>query len=250
MTKIFEKRNETQFEDALFKEVDGLNLLSEALEFQDQIVTPQIHYVDKKQLQLEKIQSQIRTKKSSSILGKTLANMHKKVYKHYGYDQDNYIGLNPQKNIISDNWGSFFIKYRLGYQISIIDDQNTKNIFTDILNSNHKKIETFLNENTKHPSILHGDLWSGNVMYAEDKIYLIDPAVYYGDREVDLAMTQMFGGFDKAFYDAYEKEYPLCVEYGRKKVIYNLYHYLNHYNLFGRGYLGGCEDGFELIEKL
>lgn len=87
-------------------------------------------------------------------------------------------------------------------------------------------------------------------MFDYNKVYLIDPAVYYGDREVDLAMTQMFGGFSKEFYDAYEKEYPFSTHYNTKKVIYNLYHYLNHYNIFGNGYLGGCEDGFKLIETL
>jgi fructosamine-3-kinase len=176
--------------------------------------------------------------------------MHKKVYEHYGYDQDNYIGLNPQKNTFSNNWGNFFIEYRLRYQLSLIQNSSIKDHFNDILNSNHRKIENFLNESTKHPSILHGDLWNGNVIFGSNKVYIIDPAVYYGDREVDLAMTQMFGGFDKNFYDAYKKEYPYSKQYDIKKVIYNLYHYLNHYNLFGNGYLGGCEDGFQLIKTL
>jgi fructosamine-3-kinase len=248
--KIFEKRNETEFKDALLKEVDGLKELSFALEFQDQLLVPKVYNVDEKTLHIEKINSTISSDKNSSLLGKMLAKMHKKVYKQYGYDQDNYIGLNPQKNRLSDNWGNFFVEYRLRYQLSLIKDSSVKKRFTKTLDQNQEKLEKFLNNHTKHPSILHGDLWSGNVLYSCDKVYLIDPAVYYGDREVDLAMTQMFGGFDKAFYDAYEEEYPLCVEYGRKKVIYNLYHYLNHYNLFGRGYLGGCEDGFELVEKL
>lgn len=108
MQNFFEKKNHTHYKDALVKEVDGLKTLSKALEFQDQLLIPQIYHLDKDLLKLEKIQSQIPTKDGSSILGKILAKMHKKVYKHYGYDQDNYIGLNPQKNTLSDNWGNFF----------------------------------------------------------------------------------------------------------------------------------------------
>lgn len=250
MIEIFKKRNVTKFDDIFLKEVDGLKKLSKALNFQEQLLIPKIYHVDKKILQLEKIQSHKPTKNGSLILGKMLAKMHKKVYEHYGYDQNNYIGLNPQKNTLSDNWGSFFIEYRLQYQISLIQDSSVKDKFRNILNSNNHKIANFLNENTKHPSVLHGDLWNGNVIFSSDKVYLIDPAVYYGDREVDLAMTQMFGGFGKEFYDAYKKEYPCSKYYNTKKVIYNLYHYLNHYNLFGSSYLGGSEDGFKLIKTL
>ena len=250
MMKIFEKRNETEFKDALLKEVDGLKELSKALEFQDHLLVPKVYNVDEKILHIEKLNSTISSKKSLYILGEILAKMHKKVYDQYGYDQDNYIGLNPQKNSLSDNWGNFFVEYRLRYQLSLVKNTNAKNIFIKTLDHNQEKLENFLNEHTKHPSIVHGDLWSGNVIYGKKKVYLIDPAVYFGDREVDLAMTEMFGGFGVEFYQAYEKEYPLSVEYDAKKIIYNLYHYLNHYNLFGSGYLGGCEDGFELIEKL
>lgn len=250
MQNFFEKKNNTKYPDALLKEVDGLRILSNALNFQDKLSIPQVLSVDEKILQIQKINNHRPTKNSSIVLGKMLAKMHQKVYKHYGYDQDNYIGLNPQKNVLSDNWGNFFVKYRLGYQVSLIKDKAVKNTFTEILDENQEKLEEFLNKNTKHPSILHGDLWSGNVLYGADKVYLIDPAVYYGDREVDLAMTQMFGGFDKAFYDSYKTECPLSFEYNTKKMIYNLYHYLNHYNIFGSGYLGGCEDGFRLIKTL
>ncbi len=250
MIKIFKKTNKTQFEDALLKETDGLNLLSSVLNFQNKLLIPKVYHTDKKVLELENIQPQLPTKNSLFLLGDILAQMHLRTYDHYGYNKDNYIGLNPQKNIFSDNWGCFFIKYRLEYQLSLIKNNSIREKFRKILGSNHKKLEDFLNESTKHPSILHGDLWSGNVIYGENKVYLIDPAVYFGDREVDLAMTEMFGGFGKEFYDAYEKQYPCSKYYDTKRVIYNLYHYLNHYNLFGNGYLGGCEDGFEFIEKL
>ena len=87
-------------------------------------------------------------------------------------------------------------------------------------------------------------------MYDSDHVWLIDPAVYYGDREVDLAMTEMFGGFTASFYRAYDAVLPRSQDYPHKKVIYNLYHYLNHYNLFGSGYLKACYQGFDYIKKV
>jgi fructosamine-3-kinase len=97
---------------------------------------------------------------------------------------------------------------------------------------------------------LHGDLWSGNVLFDSNQCWLIDPAVYYGDSEVDLAMTEMFGGFSNAFYHAYFQIRSRSSTYANKRTIYNLYHYLNHYNLFGDSYLSRCREGFWSIENL
>lgn len=250
MSSIFIKHNHTQFEDSLLKEADGLKALSDALSPDVKVITPKIYEVDENSMHLEKIYSASPSKEQYLTLGKELAKMHKRVYEFYGYAEDNHIGLSLQKNILSKNWGEFFIIYRLNYQLSLIQDKAIQSRFQSILDANKKKLESFLNDTTKHPSLLHGDLWSGNVMFDNEYVYLIDPAAYYGDREVDIAMTEMFGGFDREFYDSYEKEYPKSKHYNTKKIIYNLYHYLNHYNLFGHGYLGGCEDGFELIKSL
>ena len=95
----------------------------------------------------------------------------------------------------------------------------------------------------------HGDLWSGNVLY-EKSVYLIDPAVYFGDSEVDIAMSEMFGDFSSHFYKAYDALLPLSDEYSTKKKIYNLYHYLNHYNLFGISYLDSCINYFKVLKQL
>jgi fructosamine-3-kinase len=98
---------------------------------------------------------------------------------------------------------------------------------------------------------VHGDLWNGNVLCGEDeRVWLIDPAAYRGDAEVDLAMTEMFGGFPTQFYAAYRACRPEPPNWTQKKRIYNLYHYLNHLNLFGHAYLGGCEAGFAVLEKI
>jgi fructosamine-3-kinase len=122
-----------------------------------------------------------------------------------------------------------------------------KREFEKVLNQRKENLINYLNETTTHPSLVHGDLWSGNYLCDSEKVYLIDPAVYFGDREVDLAMSEMFGGFSPAFYQAYDTAYPRSADYPHKKKIYNLYHYLNHYNLFGQSYLGPCRELFEIL---
>lgn len=250
MQDIFVKHNNTSFKDSLIKEADALKILSGALKENQYISVPTVYDVDQYELKMQNIESSYASAKHFQDLGIGLAIMHKKEYENYGYDSDNYIGLNPQKNIISSDWGEFFVEYRLEYQISIIKDSAIKNRFNEILRENRTKLSDFLNENTKHSSLVHGDLWSGNVLYDKKRVWLIDPAMYYGDREVDIAMSEMFGGFGADFYEAYEQKYPKSKEYVTKKIIYNLYHYLNHYNLFGSGYLSGCERGFEVIKSM
>lgn len=248
--KLFIKRNHSRFKDALIKEADGLDALAHALQVDEKLHVPKVYSVDAKELHVEMIDATRATKEQFALLGRSLAEMHKKEYEFYGYTTDNYIGLNPQKNSWSKNWGAFFIEYRLSYQLSLMRNSSIKEKFTNILNRHQNRLKDFLNEYTKHPSIVHGDLWSGNVLFDTEHIWLIDPALYYGDREVDIAMSEMFGGFDSSFYESYEKEYPKSSLYQTKKIIYNLYHYLNHYNLFGSGYLGGCEEGFRVIERV
>ncbi len=247
--QIFTKQNNTNYKNSLIKEKEGLLLLQEALKDNPYLKIPKIFNADEKTLKIEKIDSYQSSKELSRDLGMGLGILHKKAYDSYGLDNDNYIGLNPQKNILSKNWGEFFINYRLLSQVELIRDQNIKKEFRSILQNSRKKLESFLNENCGHPSLLHGDLWSGNVLYSKKSVYLIDPAVYYGDREADIAMTQMFGGFSKEFYESYSEIYSLSKLYGEKKIIYNLYHYLNHYNLFGGSYFYDCREGFEFIEK-
>jgi fructosamine-3-kinase len=107
-----------------------------------------------------------------------------------------------------------------------------------------------LRGHSPHPSLLHGDLWSGNVSFTPQGPVVFDPAAYYGDREADLAMTELFGGFPREFYDAYEQAFPLPAGYEQRKILYNLYHLLNHLNLFGRSYLGQVEETLGLLLRL
>lgn len=247
--KIFTKNNDTSFKDTLIKEVQGLNTLSANLKGNRYINVPKVRSVNEKELQSEYIDFINPTNEYFNNLGVGLAILHKKSFENYGFESDNYIGLNPQKNILSKNWGEFFYQYRLWYQVSLIKEKATKRRFETTLMAKKELIIEFLNDTCKHPSLVHGDLWSGNVLYNENGVYLIDPAIYFADREVDIAMSEMFGGFDKEFYKAYDETYALSKEYEKKKIIYNLYHYLNHYNLFGSGYLFDCENGFDFIDS-
>ncbi len=155
---------------------------------------------------------------------------------NFGFDRYNFIGATKQVNKPKAGWIEFFRENRLGYQIKLADhyfDKEDKRRLRRILDH----LEEFLTE-PKFPSLLHGDLWGGNVMAdSQGMPMLIDPAAYVGHHEADLAMTELFGGFDPAFYDAYHELIPREPGYADRRELYNLYHLLNHLNLFGRSYL-------------
>ncbi|WP_189574317.1 fructosamine kinase family protein [Marinobacter zhanjiangensis] len=246
------KKNETGFADALLREAEGLELLGDAITEAgiSGLRVPEIYSVSEERLEMTAITPMRRSDDLLQQFGYGLAGIHGLTQAGYGFHHDNYIGLNPQKNRKSDNWGDFFVEYRLGYQVSLITDPSLRDRFREILDSRREVLAEWLDEQVDGPSLLHGDLWSGNVLFDDTTVWLIDPAVYYGDPEADIAMTEMFGGFGPAFYQAYSTVRPLSEDYAMKREIYNLYHFLNHYNLFGGFYLGPCEKGFALISKL
>lgn len=155
----------------------------------------------------------------------------------FGFFQNNFIGARPQDNTPAENWITFFRDYRLAPQFKAADSYFSESDRTQIIKLlDH--LEDFLIEPVS-PSLLHGDLWNGNVMCGpEGKAMLIDPAAYIGHAEVDLAMTELFGGFPERFYDAYREANPLEPGYENRRDLYNLYQLLNHLNLFGPTYLG------------
>lgn len=249
LMNTFVKKNNSRYTDALICEAQGLSALSDHVK-DTQIQVPTVFDVDNRQMTMTAIASQSCSNAQMVVLGKGLALMHNHKQAYYGFDNDNYIGLNPQMNRRHEEWGSFFVTCRLLPQIEWIQDANLQSTFLGQLQKHRSKLETFLNAYCEHPSLVHGDLWSGNYLCDADQVWLIDPAVYFGDREVDIAMTEMFGGFSSAFYEAYDAVSPCSSVYAIKRDIYNLYHYLNHLNLFGHSYLSGCKKGFAAIESL
>ncbi|MDH4129570.1 MAG: fructosamine kinase family protein, partial [Spirochaetota bacterium] len=187
---------------------------------------------------MEYLQSAPKKSNFFEEFGRNFAKLHKITKSQYGFFEDNFIGKTPQINQWMDEWVDFFRDKRLGYQVELAKKSN---LWNEKLNKLWEKLESRLDEligNPKEPaSLLHGDLWSGNYLVGPTgEPILIDPAVYYGSREADLAMTELFGGFDRTFYDSYKEEYPIEPEYDDRAQIYKLYHLLNHLNLFGKQY--------------
>jgi len=174
--------------------------------------------------------------------GVSLAQLHQHTHPQFGLDSNNYIGSLPQDNTFHDDWLSFFIEERLSKQLTIAKKNKAipSAIYAQFENLYKKLPEIFPDEK---PALLHGDLWSGNFMTGNDgSAWLIDPAVYYGNREAELAFTKLFGGFDSQFYEAYNHHFPLFSDFEDRVDIYNLYPLMVHVNLFGGGYLSSVES--------
>lgn len=183
-----------------------------------------------------------------SEMGKQLAAMHQKgITDKFGWERNNTIGSTPQINNWMDNWADFFAEQRIGYQLKLAKRRGGN--FPDS-NQVVEAVREQLADRQPEPSIVHGDLWSGNAAVTRDgQPVILDPATYYGDREVDLAMTELFGGFPAAFYHGYNQFWQLDSGYQQRKIIYNLYHVLNHFNLFGGGYSSQANRMIDQILK-
>lgn len=177
---------------------------------------------------------------SDRLLGQRLAAMHRIRQPHFGWSRDNTIGSTPQPNRRDDDWTRFWGQQRLAYQLRLAADRGYS-----LRRGGDRLLEelpALLAGHRPQPSLLHGDLWGGNHACDETgQPVIFDPACYYGDREADLAMTELFGGFGGDFYAAYREAFPLDEGYEVRKTLYNLYHILNHLNLFGGGYLRQAE---------
>ena len=181
-------------------------------------------------------------------LGQDLARLHKTVsHQGYGWHQPNTIGDTPQMNHWCESWSDFYCEHRLGYQFQLANRKGAS------FRGQEEVIQVaaqILDSHPTEPSLVHGDLWSGNASFSEaGEPMIFDPATYYGDREVDIAMTELFGGFPSDFYQGYESEFPIPKGYSQRKVLYNLYHILNHYNLFGGGYQSQAQQMINQLLK-
>jgi len=199
-------------------------------------------------LALEHLELRSGDNRSMAQLGRNLARMHRVTGARYGWHRDNTIGATPQVNSPSGKWVAFWRECRLGYQLKLAGSRGHSGRLVADGERLLGALPSFFHGYTPPPSLLHGDLWSGNAaLEAGGDPVIYDPAVYYGDREADLAMTELFGGFPASFYEAYGAQYPLDAGYGTRKHLYNLYHVLNHFNLFGGGYGAQAQS---MIEQL
>lgn len=177
-----------------------------------------------------------------ALRGQLLAKMHRQTSPQFGWAQDNYIGHSLQTNPWTDDWLEFFAKQRLAPQLDLASNNGAPAGLQQLGHTLLNQLDRFFTDYQPVASLLHGDLWAGNSAFdSQGQPLIFDPASYYGDRETDLAMTELFGGFSADFYQGYETEWPLDSGYALRKDLYNLYHILNHYNLFGGHYAHQAE---------
>jgi len=178
-----------------------------------------------------------------ALFGQQLAAMHRYTADRFGWKRDNTIGATVQSNAWRESWPEFWRSRRLEFQLELARRNGAGARLYEAGMDLAGRLEAFFRDYTPAASVLHGDLWSGNYAFLQTgEAVIYDPAVYFGDREADLAMTELFGGFSPDFYAAYREAWPVDAGYTVRKVLYNLYHILNHYNLFGGGYAGQAES--------
>lgn len=186
---------------------------------------------------------QLTSRGDARLLGKQLAALHRYTAQRFGFERDNFIGTSAQPNEWTDDWTGFWREQRLGFQLRLAAENGyggeLQKMGAELLDA----LPAFFEGHAPQPSLLHGDLWGGNHAYLGDGTPAVfDPAAYYGDRECDIAMTELFGGYGADFHAAYRAAWPLDAGYPARRDLYNLYHILNHANLFGGGYVRQAEQ--------
>lgn len=235
--KYFIKYNTRNHEGMFEAEAKGLNLLRDA----NVTRIPEVYNWGRRDGQDYLILENIEYAKPNldywDILGQNLASLHRQTSDSFGLGFNNYIGSLQQNNEPYTDWISFFIEKRLNIQagLAYYNDLISKELY-DKFQDFYKVLPNLLPD--EKPSLLHGDLWSGNVITDDKgKPCLIDPAVYYGNREMEMAFTTLFGGFDNRFYEAYHESFPLQPRFDERIPIYNIYPLMVHVNIFGTSYL-------------
>jgi len=241
-TQFFIKWNMKSPPNMFESEAKGLKLLSSE---NTHLVIPEVHLAHPHFLILDWIE-EVNGNPDAFAFGKELAKLHKKTDDRFGLSFDNYIGRLPQPNNRHSNWFDFFAIERIEPQIKMgVESGKLARTVLRQVEGLYKNLGRIFP--VEKPALLHGDLWSGNYMFTKnDKSSIYDPAVYYGHREMDIAMTQLFGGFPPDFYHGYEDEFPLEPGFETRKPLYNLYPILVHANLFGGTY---CRQAEEIIGR-
>lgn len=233
--RIFVKLNAPRLADAFAAEADGLAALRAA---GIRVPEPVAHGTAAGHAYLALELLELGGREDFAALGHALAALHRSTGERFGWTRDNYIGATVQHNAQAASWSDFWREQRLAPQLALALANGQVEVRTP-LEQLCDALPQLLAGHSPCASLLHGDLWRGNVGFvAGGAPVVFDPAVYLGDREADLAMTELFGGFPGAFYAAYAEAWPLEPGYRTRKHLYNLYHLLNHLNLFGGGYLG------------
>jgi protein-ribulosamine 3-kinase len=245
---LFVKTGSSDTADALAGEAAGLNALARCEAVRVPRVVTCGACEEGAYLALEWIVLGSPNKSSEALLGEQLAWQHRQTNARFGWERDNTIGATPQPNAWSEQWVTFLRERRLLHQLDLAAAKGADARTIDRGRTLCQLLDAFFSSYSPVPSLLHGDLWGGNWGTDEDGLPVVfDPAVYFGDREADIAMTRLFGGFGHAFYTTYQSTWPLDPAAGTRSTLYNLYHVLNHYNLFGGEYL---EKAGAMIDRL
>ncbi len=246
--QFFIKLNQIDLLDMFIAEAEGLTELTKAHAIK--VPEPVCYGTSNGQafLVLENLNFRGSIQDTMRRLGQQLAALHRYTAKQFGWQRDNTIGSTLQPNDWQQDWGTFWRDARLGHQLRLAKQQGASK---RMLNKGEKlmgHVAYFFRDYQPEASLLHGDLWSGNYsILSSGEPVIFDPAVYYGDRETDIAMTELFGGFSKDFYAAYNEAWPLDDGYMQRKTFYNLYHILNHYNIFGGSYGSQAEGMMDCL---
>jgi len=235
---LFLKTGPAASRDMFAAEADGLRELAAAGAVRVPAVIATGEAADTTYLALEWLSFEAASTAVERRFGEQLAALHRHTNARFGWHRDNTIGLTLQRNTWSDDWVAFFREHRLGFQLLLAADNGYRGELQESGRQLLKRLPVYFGGYTPLPSLLHGDLWGGNWSCCNGEPVMFDPAVYYGDRESDLAMTRLFGGFGAAFYDGYEAAWPVAPGSAARTKLYQLYHVLNHLNLFGSAYLG------------
>ena len=246
--RYFLKLNTVEKLDMFTAERDGLLELAaaEAVRVPEPIVAGVAE--GRSYLLMEALDLGGRSATAAAELGRRLARQHRTVRDEYGWHRDNTIGSTPQPNAWMEDWVGFLRERRLGFQLRLAERNGVSPRVVERGEELLERLPEFFRGYEPSASVLHGDLWGGNWGITADGVPVVfDPAVYFGDRETDIAMTMLFGGFGSEFLGAYQSEWPLDPGFRRRVDLYNLYHVLNHYNLFGGGYQ---RQAAEMLEGL